>query len=58
MQAYARMLEPAGSRLDVASQVRLRMEGAALSFDQAVALALQMLDEIQSQDEHCSKDET
>lgn len=43
LQAYARMLEPACSQLDQASQARLRAEGAALSLDQAVEAALQML---------------
>lgn len=58
LQAYARMLEPACSKLDEASQARLRAEGAALSLDQAVALALQMLDDVRSQHERGSKDET
>jgi len=42
-QAYVRMLEPVRKRLDEAGQARLRAEGAALSMDQAVAVALKML---------------
>lgn len=43
LQAYARMLEPARSQLDEASQTKLWAEGAALSLEQAVEVALQML---------------
>ena len=43
LQAYARMLEPARNQLDEASQVRLWEEGAALSLEEAVAIALQAL---------------
>lgn len=46
LQAYARMLEPTISRLDEASQARLRAEGAALSLDDAVAIALKVLSEV------------
>ncbi|HET8670161.1 MAG TPA: hypothetical protein VFM05_05885 [Candidatus Saccharimonadales bacterium] len=43
LQAYARMLEPARRQLDEESQVRLWAEGSALSIDQAVGVALQVL---------------
>jgi hypothetical protein len=43
LQAYAHMLQPARTQLDEASQARLWAEGAALSIDQAVALALKVL---------------
>lgn len=43
LQAYARMLEPARNQLDEASLVRLWEEGAALSLEEAVAIALQAL---------------
>ena len=43
LQAYARMLEPTLSRLDEASQARLRAEGASWSLDHAASIALEML---------------
>lgn len=43
LQAYAQMLEPARNQLDEASQSRLWAERTALSLNQAVAVALQML---------------
>jgi hypothetical protein len=43
LQAYARMLEPARSRLDEVSQARLRAEGAGMSLEEAAAFALKML---------------
>lgn len=43
LQAYARMLEPARSQLDEASQTALWAEGTGLSLNQAVDLALKLL---------------
>jgi tetratricopeptide (TPR) repeat protein len=42
-QAYERMLEPARNQLDEASQTKLLAEGSALSVNEAVAIALQVL---------------
>jgi tetratricopeptide (TPR) repeat protein len=43
LRVYARMLEPARTQLDEASQSRLWAEGSALTLDQAVDLALKVL---------------
>lgn len=51
LQAYARLLEPARHQLDEASQARLWEEGAALSLDEAVTIARQLLSTVRDAQE-------